>query len=403
MGKLFAVLLASALGLVFLGDEAGTKPSAGAATATAQAASKPLALSQIRVAVRPYVTGFNNPVGIAHAGDGSGRLFVVEKAGRIQVIQDKKKLDRPFLDITPLVDSGPTERGLLGLAFHPKYEENGYFYIYYTAIGGDVTIVRYKVSDDPNTADPSTAKVLLTQPHPRGNHNGGQLVFGPDNYLYTGFGDGGGAGDPDKAGQSNDTLAGKILRLDVDNGDPYAIPPDNPFKNGGGKAEIWSTGWRNPWRFSFDRATNDLYIADVGQNRLEEVNVEKKGSKGGLNYGWSVMEGTDCYPTATRCDKTKYVLPVAEYDHGNGCSITGGFVYRGKAYPSLVGTYFYADFCSGKLWGMQPNSAQGSGKWQTRLLLNSVGAITSFGEDEAGEVYLAEQRGGAILQLTAGR
>jgi glucose/arabinose dehydrogenase len=303
----------------------------------------------------------------------------------------------PFLDISSLVNSSANERGLLSVAFHPDYKSNGLFYIYYTGSNGEVTIARYKVSSNPDVADPNSAKILLTVTHDRSNHNGGQLAFGPDGYLYAGLGDGGGGGDPDHNGQNPKTLLGKLLRLDVNSGDPYSIPTDNPFAtNGRGRPEVWAYGFRNPWRFSFDSATGDLYIADVGQNAYEEVDVQKAKTAGGLNYGWNAMEGLHCYSPSSGCDQSGLILPVAEYSHSDGCSITGGYVYRGKQFPHLVGTYFYSDYCSGNIWGMQLGNAN---SWNTAELMSGVGSISSFGQDEAGEIYIADLSKGVIYHL----
>ncbi|MEP7287122.1 MAG: PQQ-dependent sugar dehydrogenase [Chloroflexota bacterium] len=363
------------------------------------ASAQSTAVGNLKIGLQPFLDGFDNPTGISNANDGSGRLFIVQKAGSIIIVRDGKKVATPFLDITSLIDSGQSERGLLSVAFHPKYKDNGLFFVYYTAPGGDVTIARYKVSSNPDVADPGSAKILLTQVHPRINHNGGQVMFGPDGYLYMGLGDGGGGGDPDRNGQNPKTLLGKLLRLDVDNGDPYGIPADNPFatNKAGGRPEVWAIGLRNPWRFSFDRGTGDLYIADVGQNDFEEVDVVKAGNTGLLNFGWNTTEGLHCYPAGAQCDQSKFIQPVAEYDHSLGCSISGGFVYRGAAYPVLRGTYFYSDYCSGRIWGLQ----QANGSWQSAILMQGAGSVSTFGEDEAGELYVADLSKGTISKLVA--
>jgi glucose/arabinose dehydrogenase len=325
-------------------------------------------------------------------------LFVVEQAGRILIIKDAVNNPTPFLDIVSLVGSNANEQGLLSVAFHPNYRNNGYFFVNYTNKQGDTIIARYTVADNPDIADPNSAKILLTIDQPYANHNGGQVVFGPDGYLYIGMGDGGAANDPHNNGQNLGVLLGKILRIDVDSADPYGVPPDIPFiGNREARPEIWSYGWRNPWRFSFDRATNDMYVADVGQNQYEEVHVELAGTPGGQNYGWRLMEGFHCFEPAD-CDPTGQglVLPIAEYDHTQGCSITGGYVYRGQQYPTLNGVYFYADYCSGIIWGLR---READGAWSQAQLLASDQAISSFGEDEAGEVYLAQHRTGEIFQI----
>ena len=294
----------------------------------------------VAIKAEPVITGLSSPVGITHAGDGSGRLFIVLQGGRIVIFDGVKILSSPFLDITSVVSSGG-ERGLLGLAFHPNYVGNGSFYVNYTNTAGDTVIARYSVSANPNQADPTSADILLTIPQPFSNHNGGQLHFGPDGYLYIGIGDGGSGGDPQNNGQDLGTLLGKILRIDVDKGPPYAIPPDNPFFGPGDGAldEIWAWGLRNPWRFSFDRLTGDMFIGDVGQNSWEEVDFQPASSAGGENYGWRLMEGNSCYNPATNCNDSTLTLPILVYDHTVGCSVTGGYRYRGSKNPALDGFY----------------------------------------------------------------
>jgi glucose/arabinose dehydrogenase len=377
-------------------------PAARSRATPAQTPPDPATLS-IRFDL--VVGGLSNPVAIAHAGDGTGRLFIIEKVGRIRVFQDGRLLAQPFLDIRDRVESAANERGLLGLAFHPHYHANGYLFVGYTTsqpdrIGaravGAVVYARYKVTEDPNRADPDSEKVLLWWEHSRGNHNGGHLAFGPrDGYLYIGTGDGGGGGDPDENGQNPMTYLGKMLRIDVDGGDPYAIPPGNPFaERAGARDELWALGLRNPWRYHFDRATGDLYIGDVGQNAIEEIDFQPFDSAGGENYGWDLMEGTRCYEPSSNCDRTGLTLPVAEYDHSQGCSVTGGTVYRGQRYPALVGTYFYTDYCSGRTWAMNRDA----GSWRSAQISQVNLRIQSYGEDEAGEVYVAAGNG-QILRL----
>jgi glucose/arabinose dehydrogenase len=356
-------------------------------------------LDSLGLSLTPIADGLQRPDYLTHAGDGSGRLFVVEQPGRIRIIKEGSLLPTPFLDIVAIVGSQANEQGLLSVAFHPDYRNNGFFFVNYTNTDGNTTIARYQVADDPDIADPNSAKILLTINQPYGNHNGGQLVFGPDGYLYVGMGDGGAANDPHNNGQSLDTLLGKILRLDVDNGDPYGAPQDNPFVDQpDARPEIWSYGWRNPWRISFDRGTGDMYVADVGQNKYEEVHVEFAGTPGGQNYGWRLMEGLHCFNPA-ECDPASLPveLPVAEYDHSQGCSVTGGYVYRGANYPELTGTYLYGDYCSGLVWGLRH---EGNGSWsqsQAQLLASNTN-ISSFGQDEAGEIYLIDHRG-TVYQL----
>jgi glucose/arabinose dehydrogenase len=331
------------------------------------------------------VSGLQRPVDIQNAGDGSGRLFIMEQPGRIRVVQNGGLLETPFLDITDRVDDGANEQGLLGLAFHPNYEQNGYFYVNYTRSGGDTVIARYQVTGDPNVADPNSEKQLLNVEQPFSNHNGGVIAFGPDGYMYLGLGDGGLAGDPYKNGQSTTTLLGKVLRIDVNHGDPYTIPADNPFGN-----EIWVYGLRNPWRMSFDRETGDLWIGDVGQGDWEEIDLVPAGSAGGLNFGWSELEGNHPYDGDPQ---PGFIAPVAEYSHNQGCSVTGGYVYRGTM-PEWQGVYLYGDYCTGLIWGLVHS---GNG-WQAEILFESGFNISTFGEDESGELYVADH-GGAIYKL----
>ena len=346
---------------------------------------------------RPVVGGLQKPLGLATTADGTGRLFIVEQAGRIQVAQNGQLLPETYLDITSRVGSQGNEQGLLGLAFHPRYAENGFFYVNYTDLNGDTVIARFQVSpDNPNRADPGSEKRLLSVRQPFPNHNGGAVVFGPDGYLYLGLGDGGSAGDPQGNGQSLETLLGKILRIDVDNGDPYAIPPDNPFASGGGQAEIWAYGLRNPWRFSFDRLTGDLYIGDVGQNQVEEIDFLPANAPGGANFGWNFFEGSSAYQGAPPAD-LQTIPPVAEYSHDMGCSVTGGVVYRGSRLPDWQGIYLFGDYCSGLVWGLARDA---QGNWQYKVLFERVGQITSFGQDDEGEVYLVDQ-GGVVYVLGA--
>jgi glucose/arabinose dehydrogenase len=373
-------------------------PSAAAATA-APAASVVTSVDG-KVALKLVNGDVRQPVFVTNAGDGSRRLFVVEKGGTIAILSNGQRAQQPFLDITPLVQSSGSEQGLLGLAFHPDYKNNGRFFVYYTARNGDNTLARYQVSSDPNRADAATGVVLFAQADPAPNHNGGMLAFGPDKYLYVGLGDGGAAGDPWGNGQNRNALLGKLLRLDVDKGDPYGIPADNPWPSGGdARPEVWAYGLRNPWRFSFDRATGDLYIADVGQNQYEEIDFQPAGTPGGRNYGWNTREGLHCYRGET-CASDGMTDPVAEYSHDLGCSITGGYVYRGAAIAALQGAYIYGDYCSGRIWTLQqgtPNS------WTQHDLMKTPYGFSSFGEDEAGELYLTDIGGNALYQFVANR
>jgi glucose/arabinose dehydrogenase/murein DD-endopeptidase MepM/ murein hydrolase activator NlpD len=357
-------------------------------------------------ALAPYIafeqvaSGLSQPTFLTHAGDGSGRLFITERGGQIRIMQGGTLLAAPFLNIGSKLSTGGSEQGLLGLAFHPGYASNGVFFIHYTNTSGAIVLARYQVSADPNLADAASESILLTIPKPASNHNGGMLAFGPDGMLYMGTGDGGGGGDPDGNGQDLTTLLGKVLRLDVDGGSPYAIPSDNPLAADPDPAvrkEIWAYGLRNPWRFSFDRATDDLYIADVGQGAREEVDFQPAASAGGENYGWNVMEGSLCFNPSSGCNTSGKVLPVAEYDHGSsgGCSISGGYVYRGTRYPAMNGVYLYGDFCSGRLWGLRRSGTT----WQNSLLQDTAYAISTFGEDEAGELYLTDYNTGRIYHV----
>lgn len=346
------------------------------------------------VTLTQIATGFSSPVAIANAGDGSGRLFVVEQGGIIKVMRNGVVAVQPLLDISGLVTPGGGEQGLLGLAFPPGFTARNSFYVNYTNQTGvgNTVIARYTVSANPDIADPASREELLTFIQPFANHNGGQLAFGPDNHLYIGSGDGGSGGDPQGNGQNTASLLGKVLRLDVLSGVvPYAIPVGNPFLN-----EVWAYGLRNSWRFSFDRQTGDLYLADVGQGTREEVNFLPAGSGAGVNLGWNVMEGSLCFLTPS-CNTAGLTLPVAEYDHSTGdCSITGGYVYRGSN-VALRGTYLYGDFCSGRIWGLRHNGLA----WINSLLLDSTIQISTFGEDQAGEVYVADYTTGTIYRIDA--
>jgi len=364
------------------------------------------AAGEIRLDLEEFTRGFERPLYLTHAGDGSGRLFVVEQAGRIRVVEaDGRVHDQPFLDIRDRVSSGG-ERGLLSVAFHPDYRTNGFFYVDYTDLNGDTVVARYRVStDDPNRADPDSAQTILSIDQPAANHNGGLLLFGPDGYLYIGLGDGGGGNSQN--GQRMDTLLGKLLRIDVNqtSGDkPYAIPPDNPFINDPNvRPEIWASGLRNPWRFSFDRTTGDLYIGDVGSGTYEEISFQPANSKGGENYGWSLMEGTSCRE-GSGCDVAGLILPLVEYNHSasdstRNCVVVGGYVYRGSRYPTLQGSYFFGDYCSGRIWAFAAANAAAR-KTAYRELLDTDLRIGSFGEDEAGELFVVDIGGGGVYRIT---
>jgi uncharacterized protein (TIGR03437 family) len=341
--------------------------------------------------------GINAPTDIQNAGDGSGRLFLVEQAGLIRILRNGSLLSQPFLDIRnrTKIDS---ERGLLGLAFPPGFAQKQRFYVNYTDLNGDTVVAMYRVSANPDLADAASETILLPIRQPFPNHNGGQVRFGPDGYLYIGMGDGGGAGDPNGNGQNPASLLGKLLRIDVES-EPgrYRVPPDNPFVNtSGARPEIWAVGLRNPWRFSFDRANSDLYIADVGQDTWEEVDYAPASSRGGENYGWNAMEGLVCYRSG--CNMSGLSLPVAVYSHNGGdCSVTGGFVYRGLLSPGLRGAYLYGDYCTGRIRTLRREGQQ----WIGGVALRVSGQLTTFGEDEAGEIYVAAS--GNILRIEGSR
>ena len=334
---------------------------------------------------------FERPIDLQTPADGSDRLFVVEQQGRIWVLRNGEVATKPFLDISDRVNDGSNEQGLLGLAFHPRYAENGYFYVNYSDARGDTVIARYRVSADADIADPGTEIRLLELRQPYANHNGGGLAFGPDGYLYIGLGDGGLANDPNGNAQSLDTLLGKLLRLNVDSGEPYAIPSDNPFGD-----EIWVYGLRNPWRFSFDRLTGDLFIGDVGQNAWEEIDFLPSDTPAGANFGWDYKEASTFFEGQIP-DGLALVDPVAEYTREDGCSVTGGYVYRGAELETWQGVYIYGDFCTGKVWGLLQ---QADGSWSNELLYDLDINISSFGLDATGELYIAGL-GGSIFKLVA--
>ncbi len=343
------------------------------------------------------VQGLDNPVHLtAPASD--PRLFVVEQPGRIRIVKNGQLLPTPFLDITDRVGFGG-ERGLLSLAFHPGYASNGRFFVNYTDRRGNTHVERYSVSRDPDRADPASAKLILAVDQPYANHNGGHILFGPDGMLYIGMGDGGSARDPQRNGQNRGALLGKLLRIDVDHGDRYSIPADNPFVHlAGARPEIWAWGLRNPWRMCFDRVTGTLVIADVGQDRWEEIDVAPAG-RGGLNYGWNIMEGTHCLNDPP-CDRRDLTLPVFEYGHDQGCSITGGLVYRGRRLPALAGWYIFSDYCKG--WIRAIHVVDGAVRERREWPALHAGDVTSFGEDANGELYVMNQEG-RLLRLSPDR
>lgn len=373
-----------------------------------------------QISLAQVASGLTAPDYVTHAGDNSGRIFIVEQNGVIRIVHNGNLLTKPFLDISDRVRFNG-EEGLLSLAFPPNYSQKGYFYVYYTRKGEtNNQVSRFHLSSDPNVADPNSEQPILLLHHPTyPNHNGGLLVFGPDGYLYIGTGDGGGGGDPFRNAQNPASLLGKLLRIDTEyawgqtptgsnlfflpillnknktsSSPSYKIPADNPFVGqSDARPEIWALGLRNPWRYAFDRQTHDLYIADVGQDTWEEIDFQPDGSQGGENYGWNILEGPNCYNASSCTKPANYSPPVWEYNHGpndsTGCSITGGYVYRGMDYPAIQGIYFYGDYCTRTVWGLQNNA----GKWENHIFLTALGGITSFGEDQAGELYLTASNG----------
>ena len=384
---------ASAFGLAL----AATLTVASAAPASV-AAFNP---SSVTLSLSRVATGLSAPVGIANARDGSGRLFVVEQAGRIRIVKGSTVLATPFLDIHSGV-SCCGERGLLGLAFHPSYRTNGKFYVNYTDVNGNTVIAEYHRSTTSANRASTRGRVLMRVTRPYANHNGGGLAFGPDGFLYIGLGDGGSGGDPGNRAQRVDTHLGKMLRIDVNHSTstlPYAIPSSNPYVGRYGYDQIWSIGLRNPWRFSFDRANGDLWIGDVGQDRFEEIDRARRSSGGGrgVNFGWRVMEARACYLPATGCNTSGKAMPLTYYSHSLGCAVIGGYVYRGPAYPLLRGAYLFGDYCSGRIWAVD---AGGGAQFPHQMLDTSL-TISSFGEGETGELYLTDLGSGALYRIRA--
>jgi uncharacterized protein (TIGR03437 family) len=340
-------------------------------------------------------SGIPAPTDIQNAADGSGRIFLVQQNGLIRILRNGALLPMPFLDIRAKTRASG-EQGLLGLAFAPNFAASQRFYLDYTDLNGDTIVGMYRVTANPDVADAASEVIVLKVPQPYSNHNGGQIRFGPDGYLYIALGDGGSEGDPQKVGQNLGTLLAKLLRVDVES-DPghLHVPADNPLVNTpGARPETWAYGLRNPWRFSFDRATGDLWIGDVGQDAYEEVDFQPASSHGGQNYGWSLMEGMHCYQTG--CNQQGLTLPVLEYTHAGGnCAIQGGSIYRGRGSPGMRGIYFYGDNCTGLIWGAEHQG----GAFVSRQLLASNFGITTFGEDEAGEIYVANAKNGTIYRI----
>jgi glucose/arabinose dehydrogenase len=353
----------------------------------------------VPVALQEVAAGLSFPLYLTAPPGDPSRLFIVEKGGAIRVVKDGTLLPTPFLDLTAQVSTGG-EQGLLGLAFDPDYATTGRFVVHYTDVGGNTVVSVLRVSaGNADVADPASEAIVLTAEQPFANHNGGQILFGPDGMLYIGLGDGGSSGDPGGRGQSVADLLGSILRVDVRSGTGYTIPPDNPFVGRtDARPEIWSFGLRNPWRFTFDPATGDLYIADVGESAWEEIDMvgAAEGAGRGANFGWNVTEGRHCF-AQSGCDPSRFTLPVLEYSHDDGCSITGGFVYRGAAIPELQGHYFYADFCRGWVRSVRLQDGQvvDTRQWPT---LAPGGPVPSFGQDAAGELYVLSQ-GGRVFKI----
>jgi glucose/arabinose dehydrogenase len=351
--------------------------------ATRDAAPDPAGVQLVEVA-----GGFDRPLLVTHAGDGSGRVFVVEQSGGVWILQNGQRLETPFIDLGEVISQevhrgGYSERGLLGMAFDPDYAQNGLFYVNYTDLNGDTVIAQFRVSDDPNAADPNSGKIVLMIDQPFPNHNGGHIEFGPDGYLYIAMGDGGSQNDPHENAQNLASLLGKILRIDVQDDGTYAIPPDNPASADPAFApEVWAYGLRNPFRFSFDAATGDMYIGDVGGGAWEEVDFLPAG-EGGYNFGWDAYEGNHVLEGDVPEDAV--VFPVAEYGRSEGQTIIGGYVYRGEALPELQGAYFYSDWGSGTIWSLYRD---GAGEWHANTFMQPGQSITSFGVDEQNELYL---------------
>jgi glucose/arabinose dehydrogenase len=416
MRRLIATLVSLLLVLAACGDRSVTPPppSIAPGSASPPAASSPspstnptasaAAAAPPQLSIEAVLDGLDRPVDLAWRPNDPTSTFVVEQPGTITLVRDGKRGERPFLDIADMVSAGG-ERGLLGMAFLPSGEA-GRFFIYYTALDGQQVVASYDtMADDADRADPSTARIWLTMPDEFANHNGGSLVFGPDDFLYIGTGDGGGGGDPLDSGRHLDTLLAKVLRIDVsvDEGaeaDPrYRIPPDNPFlETPGARPEIWLTGLRNPWRFRFDRANGDLWIGDVGQNAWEEIDVARAGSKG-LDFGWNIMEGAHCFRGGDQCDTTGLTLPVAEYGREGGCSVTGGTVYRGAAFPALQGWYVLSDYCSGLFWALDAATASSEATQEPTEVAQTEYSVSSIAEDPSGELFATDLASGALLRI----
>jgi glucose/arabinose dehydrogenase len=380
--------------------------AAGSQAPTASASPSPATggpfdPESLSVTLESVVEGLDEPLAVVNAGDDSGRLFIAEQGGRIQIVTEGRLSDSPFLDIADRISSGG-ERGLLGLAFHPDFPTDSRLFVNYTDTDGNTRISSFTLDPaNPERADPGSEQRLMFIEQPYANHNGGAVVFGPEGYLYVATGDGGSGGDTHDNGQSLATLLGKILRIDVDKpeGDrAYAIPADNPFVGrDGAEPEIWLYGLRNPWRISFDRTTGDLWIGDVGQGDWEEIDVARAGV-GGTNFGWNRMEGSQCFQPPDGCQTDELALPATEYGHDLGCTVIGGSVYRGTTQPLLAGGYLFADYCSGRIWAIDPGVTEPA---EPILVAESGATISSFGEDEAGEMYATDLSSGQLYLVTA--
>jgi glucose/arabinose dehydrogenase len=389
---------------------ASVTPSSGPASPSLATIPSPTATTAVRfdpqgvrLTTSVVVDGLTAPVDVTSARDGSGRLFVVEQAGRIRVVKDGHSSATPFLDITDRIASGG-ERGLLGLAFHPGFPSDPRFFVDYTDRDGNTVVSEFRVPEaTPDQADPASERVLLHIHQPFANHNGGGVAFGNDGMLYISAGDGGSGGDPQGNGQNLDTLLAKILRIDVDTppgAAPYVVPADNPFVGrSDARPEIWLTGLRNPWRMRFDRATGDLWIGDVGQNLWEEIDLARAGT-GGLDYGWNTMEGFHCFNPTSGCDQTGLTLPVAEYGHDAGCAVIGGVVVRDHRQPRMDGGYLFSDSCSGSLWMLDPVTGP-DGRSEASIVGETGASASAINDDEDGTVYLTDLVSGRLLRISA--
>jgi len=405
-GALVVVAAAAATGLALTqGDDPATPaPPVPVTTAAARPAEAGGTTTTAAAPARAAATGYRFARVAAGLGDAlyvtaapgrANRLYVVQQSGRVTVLQNGRRVARPFLDVSGRISAGG-ERGLLGLAFHPRFASNRRLFVNYTDRAGDTRVVEYRANAAGTAVVPSSARVLLAQGQPFANHNGGMLAFGPDGFLYIGLGDGGSGGDPLRNGQDLSTLLGKILRIDVDGRRPYAVPAGNPFRGrAGARGEIWHYGLRNPWRFSFDRATGDMWIGDVGQNAVEEIDRAPAG-RGGLNFGWNAFEGTRRFGGALR-PGSRPTPPVTQYTRDRGVSVTGGYVYRGRAVPAMRGRYLFADFATGRVWSLRAGPRPGGLREETNRIGVRLGNVTSFGEGAAGELYVIA--GGALYRL----